>query len=80
MRTRDGDHEIDLIVEGPVGRVLALDVKLAPAVTDKDVRHLRWLRAQIGDDLLGAAVITTGPYAYCRDDGIAVIPVALLGP
>lgn len=80
LRTRNGDHEIDLIVEGPAGRVLALEVKLAPTVTDKDVRHLRWLRAQIGDELLDAAVITTGPYAYRRQDGIAVVPAALLGP
>ena len=80
LRTRDGDHEIDLIVEGAAGRVLALEVKLASNVSDKDVRHLRWLRTRIGEDLLDAAVITTGPYAYRRSDGIAVIPAALLGP
>jgi len=38
------------------------------------------LRREIGDDLLDAAVITTGPQAYRRRDGIAVIPAALLGP
>jgi hypothetical protein len=27
-----------------------------------------------------AAVITTGPHAYRRPDGIAVVPAALLGP
>ena len=47
---------------------------------DEDVRHLHWLREQVGDDLLDAAVITTGPAAYRRPDGIAVIPAALLGP
>jgi predicted AAA+ superfamily ATPase len=80
LRTRNGDHEVDLIVEGPAGRVLALEVKLAPTVSDKDVRHLHWLRAEIGEDLLDAAVITTGPHAYRRHDGIAVIPAALFGP
>lgn len=79
LRTRNGDHEVDLIVQGPAGRVLALEVKLAPTVGDKDVRHLHWLRERIGGDLLDAAVITTGPYAYRRSDGIAVIPAALLG-
>jgi hypothetical protein len=39
-----------------------------------------WLREQIGDDLIDALVIHTGPYAYRRPDGIAVIPAALLGP
>ncbi|MYH71259.1 MAG: DUF4143 domain-containing protein, partial [Acidimicrobiia bacterium] len=27
-----------------------------------------------------AAIITTGPTAYRRNDGIAVVPAALLGP
>ncbi len=80
LRTRDGDHEVDLIVRRPDGRVLALEVKLAAYVTDDDVRHLAWLRSRIGDDLVGAAVITTGRTAYRRTDGIAVVPAALLGP
>ena len=50
------------------------------SVSDHDVRHLRWLRHAIGSDLLEAAVVTTGPYAYRCQDGIAVIPAALLGP
>lgn len=32
------------------------------------------------DDLLDAVVVTTGPQAYRRSDGIAVVPAALLGP
>ena len=34
----------------------------------------------IGGDLLDSVVITTGPEAYRRQDGIAVVPAALLGP
>jgi len=30
--------------------------------------------------VLDGFVITTGPYAYRRQDGIAVVPLALLGP
>ena len=80
LRTRNGDHEADLIVRRPDGRVLALEVKLAASATDDDVRHLTWLKARIGKDLVGAAVITTGRDAYRRSDGIAVVPAALLGP
>ncbi|WP_407319117.1 DUF4143 domain-containing protein [Isoptericola halotolerans] len=80
LRTRNGDHEVDLIVEGADGRVVALEVKLASSVSDGDVKHLRWLRERLGDDLADAAVITTGSHAYRRPDGIAVIPAALLGP
>jgi predicted AAA+ superfamily ATPase len=80
LRTRRGDHEVDLIVTREDGRMLALEVKLAPVAGDEDVTHLRWLREHVGPDLLDAAVITTGPVAYRRPDGIAVIPAALLGP
>ena len=80
LRTRDGDHEVDLIVRRPDGQVLAIEVKLAANVTDDDVRHLAWLRDRIGDDLVGAVVVTTGRDAYRRRDGIVVVPAALLGP
>jgi predicted AAA+ superfamily ATPase len=80
LRTRNGDHEVDLIVARRDDRVVALEVKLHRAVDDTDVRHLLWLREQLGDDLLDAAVITTGEYAYRRQDSIGVIPATLLGP
>lgn len=72
--------EIDLIVERGDHRVLAIEVKLARRVDDRDVRHLHWLAKQIGDDLLDSLVVTTGPSAYRRPDGIGVVPAALLGP
>lgn len=81
LRTFAGEREIDLVVERADGRVLAIEVKLRPVPRDADVAHLRWLRDQIGPDLLDAIVVTTGPEAYRRaEDGIAVVPAALLGP
>jgi predicted AAA+ superfamily ATPase len=80
LRTHGGDREVDLIVERTDHRVVAIEVKLGASVADGDVRHLAWLRDQIGDDLLDAIVITTGTEAYRRRDGIGVVPAALLGP
>jgi len=80
FRTKGGEREVDLIVEADDQRVLAIEVKLARTVDDRDTRHLRWLRTQLGDDLVDAVVITTGDTAYRRADGIAVVPLALLGP
>lgn len=79
LRTRNGDHEVDLIVARDDGRVLAIEVKLSPIVNDGDVKHLRWLSERVGDDLLDAIVITTGEHAYRRPDGIGVVPAACLG-
>lgn len=80
FRSRGGEHEVDLVVERGDGRVVAVEVKFAATVGDRDVRHLRWLADRMGDDLLDMVVVTTGPYAYRRTDGIAVVPLALLGP
>jgi len=79
LRMNSGEREVDLIVEGPDGQILGLEVKLAQEVTDSDVRHLRWLREQLPDRVVDLAVITTGTTAYRRQDGVAVIPLALLG-
>jgi predicted AAA+ superfamily ATPase len=80
MRIHDGAQEVDLIIARPDGRVLAVEVKLANRVDDADVLHLHWLREKIGADLIDTAVVNTGPDAYRRRDGVAVIPLALLGP
>ncbi|GAB4084100.1 DUF4143 domain-containing protein [Myceligenerans cantabricum] len=81
LRTKNGDHEVDLIVERRDGRVAAFEVKLKAHPGDSDLKHLRWLQRELGDDLIDAGVITTGRWAYRREqDGIAVIPLALLGP
>jgi predicted AAA+ superfamily ATPase len=79
LRTASGDREVDLIVERDDGRVVAIEVKLNAAPSDDDVRHLHWLKERLGDDVLDMVVINTGSYAYRREDGVAVVPAALLG-
>ncbi|MEW5991540.1 MAG: DUF4143 domain-containing protein [Chloroflexota bacterium] len=80
FRERNGTHEVDLVVEGPDGRIVAIEVKATQAVGDADVRHLVWLRERIGERLAAAVIVTTGPEAYRRRDGVDVVPAALLGP
>lgn len=80
LRTQGGRHEVDFIVERADGGVLAIEAKLAGSVGDADVRHLLWLRELLGDDCVDTVVVNTGPEAYRRRDGVAVVPLALLGP
>ncbi|QAY59540.1 hypothetical protein ET475_05775 [Microbacterium protaetiae] len=75
-----GTREVDLIVERTNGSCVAIEVKLSDHATDRDVRHLLWLKDQLGDRLVDMMVVNTGPLAYRRDDGVAVVPLALLGP
>jgi predicted AAA+ superfamily ATPase len=80
LRTSRGDHEIDFVVRRNDGATVAAEVKLARTVSDADVKHLHWLRQKLGDELREMIVIYSGEYAYRRRDGVAVIPLALLGP
>lgn len=80
LRLGSGRREIDLIAERGADRaVVAFEVKLGADVTDADVKHLLWLRGQLGDQVADIAVLTAGEHAYRRRDGVAVIPLGLLG-
>jgi predicted AAA+ superfamily ATPase len=79
LRTKGGRHEVDFIVEAGQG-VVAIEVKLSTAVNDTHVSHLHWIRNELGDDCIDVVVINTGPEAYRRPDGVAVVPLALLLP
>lgn len=79
LRTQRGEREVDLIVERGQS-VVAIEVKLGQVADDRDVRHLLWLKEELGDELVDAVVVTTGRFAYRRRDGVAVVPLALLGP
>jgi predicted AAA+ superfamily ATPase len=79
LREHGGTHEVDFIIENGDG-IIGVEVKLASSVDDRDARHLTWLKEQVGDRLLDKIIITTGPEAFRRADGTAVVPLALLGP
>ena len=86
LRVRNGRHEVDLVVEGRDSAVVAIEVKLSATVDDRDVKHLLWLDRQLRQretahpGLADMVVLTTGKRAYRRADGVAVVPLALLGP
>ena len=80
LRTKNTDHEIDLIVETADRSTVGIEVKLTDTIRPADVEHLNWLSGQLGDRLVDRMIIYTGRHAYRRPDGIAVVPLALLGP
>jgi hypothetical protein len=79
LRTRRGEHEVDLILETEDRKIIGIEVKLSPTVVDDDVKHLLWLRNNARTEVIDLIVITTGDTAFRRPDGVAVIPLALLG-
>lgn len=80
FRTQGGDREIDFIVERGHNQLIACEAKATEVPTDEDVRHLLWLKQKLGEQVKDLMILTTGRYAYRRPDGVAVVPLALLGP
>lgn len=79
IRQFQGRHEVDFLLEGPGGSKVAIEVKLTRTVSAEDVTHLHWLKKKLGDRLTDAIVVTVGPNAYRRLDGIGVVPFGCLG-
>ncbi|MCL2490639.1 MAG: DUF4143 domain-containing protein [Propionibacteriaceae bacterium] len=79
FRLLDGRQEIDMIVQRPDFRVLAIEVKFSQQVRPDDVTSLNWLEAQIPGRVLDKVILNTSDRAYRRKDGVAVVPLALLG-
>jgi len=74
--------ESDLIVRLRDGRWAAIEVKLGKKQIDDAAENLLALKSRIDEEKMGKAsflmIITGGQYAYCRNDGILVVPVACL--
>lgn len=78
LRTLNGRQEIDFVVEGPGGRVLAIEVKAASAVNQHDARHIDWLRERIGSRFTAGFVLHTGPDSFPLRDAIWALPISTL--
>lgn len=78
LRSGNGRHEIDLIVEIDAWRVLAIEIKAKSAPNRDDARHLIWLRERLGEVFVGGVVLHTGPWPYMIDDRIIAAPISTL--
>src|SRR5699024_11376505 len=75
LRTRNGDREVDLIVEGDEGQILGIEVKLAASVGDTDVRPLLCLREQRPNDVGVLMILTPATHATGAQDEVALVPL-----
>jgi len=78
LRARDGGHEVDLLVDMPLGNVLAIEIKATAAPKAPDARHLVWLRDRLGERFLGGAVLHTGPRPFRLAERIFALPISTL--
>ena len=80
-RERSGDLEVDAIVERRDGSWVGIEVKLGSHRIDEAASHLRALAdLRVARPPQALVVITGGPFAYRRPDGVDVVPLATLAP
>ncbi|MCY4368727.1 MAG: ATP-binding protein [bacterium] len=78
------DHrgpEIDLILEAPGGRVVAIEVKAAVSPGPGTARWLAWLRDRLdllGKDFVHGFVLHTGPNRVSLGDRLTLLPIEAL--
>jgi predicted AAA+ superfamily ATPase len=77
FRTADG-VEVDLVLEAPDGRVVAIEVKAGGRLTTDATRGLLYLRDRLGDRFVQGLVLNTGDDAQPIGDRLAVAPVQAL--
>lgn len=78
LRQEDGRHEVDIVAEIRGGAVIGIEVKAASAPTADAVRHLAWLRDQLGHAFIAGVVLHTGPATYSLGEKLVAAPICTL--
>ncbi len=78
LRQTDGRHEVDLLLEGPGGGLVAIEIKASAAPDLAMAKHLRWLRDQLPDRFALGVVFHTGPRALILDELIWALPISTI--
>ncbi|HMJ04456.1 MAG TPA: ATP-binding protein [Conexibacter sp.] len=72
---RDGDREVDVIVERPSGEIAGIEVKASATVRPEDFRGLIHLRDHVGDRLVTGVVIYAGERTLPFGDRLWAVPL-----
>lgn len=78
LRSSEGHHEIDLVVEVGARRLLAIEIKATATPDPGDARHLRWFRRELGDDRVTTILLHTGHETLTFDDGTIAAPISAI--
>ena len=71
-------REINLIIERPDGRIIAIEIKAGATVRPTDAKTLRWIRYEIGDRFDSGLILYTGERALPISERIVALPLSSL--
>ncbi len=75
---REGEREVDVIVERPTGEVVGIEVKAGATVRPADFGGLKHMRERIGRRLIAGIVLYTGEQTLPFGDGLWAVPLQAL--
>lgn len=75
---RRRDHEVDVVLETPDGRIAGAEVKAAATVRTSDYKGLAKLRGARGDEFIAGVVFYTGARTIALTDRIWAVPICSL--
>lgn len=75
---RRRDHEVDVVLETPDGRIAGAEVKAAATVRTSDYKGLAKLRGTRGDEFIAGVVFYTGARTIALTDRIWAVPICSL--
>jgi uncharacterized protein len=78
LRTAEGRHEVDLLIEVGARKLVAIEIKATSKPAENDVRHLRWLKRELGESIVAAVLLHCGPQSLDMGDGVTACPIASL--
>lgn len=73
-----GGTEVDLVLEHPDGRIVAIEVKATSSPKSEDLRGLRLLEQRLGDRFAFGALLSAAPEAVPFGPKLAMLPVETL--
>lgn len=79
MRTKDGRHEVDLIVESQNGARTAIEIKLSEGFDGSVAKNLLWLKENSRKDIDNLIVIYGGTQYFTDKNGVVFVPFNELG-
>jgi predicted AAA+ superfamily ATPase len=75
---RDGDREVDVIVERPSGEIVGIEVKASATVRARDFSGLMHVRERIGSRLVAGVVVYAGERTLPFGDRLWAVPLTAL--
>jgi uncharacterized protein len=75
MRVNSGNREIDLLLAGPRGQVIGIEIKASSTPQLSDAKHLLWLRDELGASFQCGVVFYTGRKPLRLAERIYALPI-----